>query len=367
MTALVTRNGNRYDVTEGLNVSYSLGTTKAMQVQMEVKSCGVEDLKLLTGVAASETVEIDYYPTVVFSSPTWTSEGLVYEYSSDYEVGRLVIYPEAMIVDGEDVLLGEPKIDLFDDKIKMVVPISSFATIPDENSSVTMRYSVGTDRVPRFDGLESTSELSVAYAQHSDLPITYSTGLGETLEASVSDPNARMWMALGDKLIELDRLSTSGDSASFAVPYPFGKDYKIYASSGSGSSWKMHVDNKHGANKAIHAWTSGSLVAILEARKDEVLSTAFEMEASSNQYELSSRPWVVTKFAGTRSGKFTAEGALVPNVTTSSYQVFQKLVGKHALYRSPTGDVVYVAVMSMNRDTNVKYTTLTVNMNLEEQ
>ena len=365
--ALVTRHGNRYDVTEGINVSYSLNTTKAMQIQFEVKSCGVADLALLTSTPTSQTVEIDYMPTLSFSNPIWTSEGLVYNYTSDYTVGRVNIYPTAMIVDGENVLVGEPKLELFDDEFKMTVPLEAFGTIPNSGSTIEMRYQIGTDRVPKFDGVEYTAGLQISYAQHSDLPITYSEGLGETLTASVSDSNARMWIAIGDKLIELDRVTTEANSASFALPYPFGKEYKVYASSGNGASWKMHVDTRRGPQRAVHAWNVGSLFAVLEARKDEVLATNFDLEASSNQYELSNRPWMVTRFSGTRSGKFSAEGALVPNVTTSNYQVFERLIGKHSLYRSPTGDIVQVAVYSLHRDTTVKYTTLTVNMYLEEK
>lgn len=368
-TALVTREGARYGITDGLPVEYDLATHKTMQYQFEVRSCGVNELSLLVGPAASCLVEVNYKPTLTLTQPQWDYDGLTYIYTSDYKVGSVNVFPESILVDGQEVLVQDSYIVQRDDYTKLTIPVDSFATIPVAGSSIVLEYAVGTDRQYRFDGSTVLPAATMSYAVHTDAQVTYEESSGKTLTATVAGvDNVQMWMLLGDQIIECDRIENSNsDGASFLVPYPFGKPYDIFASGKQNGTWVMSRETKSGPPLALHAWNRGSLACVLECREREVLNTQFDIDSEYEQLNLNSRQWSTVRFANSNKGSFTAEGALVPGKTQSGYREFERLVGTKALYRSVTGDVVYVAVLSLNRRTTTKYTTVTVKMNREEK
>lgn len=365
--ALVTRDGSRYDVTEGIDVAFALSQSKSMQIQLEIKSCGVNEYKLLTGVPVNEVLNVYYKPTVTLSNPQLTKDGLTFSYSSDYDVGTVNVFVQSLSSGSFEYLSSEYKAQLLDDATTLTIPYSHLASIPVDGSTLRMVFGVGTDQYDRFQGTSTVSGLSVTYAAHSSLPITYTDGDGYTVTATVNDVGSvRMWIVLDENLVECDRISSANGTVSFMVPYPFGSSYRIFVTGQSGSTWYMTSESKTGSRTPVHAWNFDGLSCVLECREDEVLSTEFDLESNYEQFDLNSRGWQATKFGVTKKGKFTAEGALVPGMTESTYTVFERMVGRHALFRSVTGDISKVAVLSAKRTTKKSHTVITVTMSKEE-
>ena len=369
LTALVTRDGNRYDVTEGIDIAYNLGTTKAVQLNIEVKACGVNEYSLLTGPTVSETLSVHYKPQVMLSNGEWTKDGLQFDYSCDYRAGNVNVFFTSISHDGAEYLSGEYKAVIGDDATSVTVPVSKFATIPPIGVTLSVSIAVGTDQYDRFGGITTFDSVTYAWQTSQDLPVTITDGSGYTQVATVQDVGSvQMWVVMADNMFECDRISEENGYVGFMVPYPFGVDYRLYASgySSTGDVWYSHMENFVGPTKRIHAWNVNGIACVLECREAEVLATEHSIDAVYEELNLNSRRWKATTFAIAKTGKFTVEGAVVPGVTESYYPEFEKIVGKHALFRSMSGDISKVAVVGVKRTTKTSYTTITVTMNKED-
>lgn len=374
-TARVTVNGVRFDVTEGINVNYQLENitanvpvAKSFKISIEVRSCGVEELNLLRGTPVVETFEVCYKPTMTISNPKLMFEGIQFDYTTDYTVGPINIIVQSLLDGSNELLSQECKIVLLDERSKLIIPMSYLASLPNPGDSLTLSYSIGTDRYDRFPGTITVKNLTFSYDTYTPLSITYSEGEAFTLTATVNDVgNVRMWVVLDDIMVECDRLdSQQQGTVSFMVPYPFGTSYKIMATGYSSNVWYLGMDSKTGDDVALHAWNADGVACVLQCREDEVLATEFDIESTNESFELNSRSWEAVRFGTVRKGKFTVEGAVVPGKTASTYRAFERLVGRHALFRSVTGDISRVGVMSVKRTSKTSHTTLTVTMTKED-
>lgn len=375
-TANVVKDGPRYDIrTPGIKVDYQLENVtsgvpvaKSLRIQLEVRSCGVNELSLLTGSPVVEVMEIYYKPTLTLSNPQLVYDGIQFDYDVDYKVGSVNVFVQSLLSGVNEIMAQECKIQLFDDTKKLVIPMSYLASVPDSGASLTISYSLGTDRYDRFPGTVSSSGLTFSYSTHSSLAISYSEGEGFTHTATVNDVgNVRMWVVMEDTMIECDRVdAVAPNKVSFMVPYPFGAAYKLVVSGYGSNTWYFSSDQRMGESVALHAWNADGVACAIQCREDEVLETEFDMDATSDSFALNARKWEAVRFGTVNKGKFTVEGAVVPGKTVSTYRAFERLVGKHALFRSVTGDVSRVAIMSVKRTSKTSHTTLKVTMTKED-
>ena len=379
-SASVVADGSRFDVRNAIPVTYNLATAKSFRIRLQVRSCGTEKstLSLLRGSPVVEVFEVCYKPTMTITNPKLTFEGIEFSYTTDYDVGTINVIVQSLLAGSNEILAQECKIKLLNEESKLLIPMSYLASVPDSGTTLTLTYSIGTDRYDRFPGAITVKNLTFSYGTHSEfpvvsggVPIVYTAGEAFTLTATVSDVGSvRMWVVLDDVMVECDRLDNSAaNRVSFMVPYPFGSAYKVLVSgysSGDNPVWYLTTNTRTGDSVALHAWNADGIACALECREGEVLATEFDIESTNDKFELNSRSWEAVHFGTVRKGTFTVEGAVVPGKTASTYRAFERLVGKHALFRSVTGDISRVGVLSVKRTSKTSHTTLTVSMTKED-
>lgn len=365
LTALVTRNGQKSTVTQGLPVSFSLASRKVCQIQFEVRACGIGELALLYGATSSCTGTFYYRQNVSFGDSTWSPEGLRVACSTDYPYGTTNLYVKSVKWGGKERLTGEVAVKQLDDSTSFVIPQSKLNAIPPDGTTATIVFDYGTDQCARFGGVTQTRTTSITLNSSTAEQVSFADGPGMTLDATVRNiGTTRMWMVTDGQATELTRVAVSGDQWTFRVPYPFNKDYEIVTSGTSSDGETFYVGRvQRHESKSAHAWTlpDGTSVAI-EVREGEPLVTEFSIDAEYEANVLNARPWETVSFGETRKGRFSIEGATIQGVTGSGFEDVEALVGKHAVYRSPAGDVCDVAVLSCSRTAHKRWADVSVTM-----
>lgn len=370
-TALVTRQGNRYDVTKQFDFSLD-DTIKARIYIFKIRACGPdsEGLELLVGPEATKTVTVYKMPTITLSNPTLSADGLAFDFATNYNGVNILALDAITNYNTGAIYLSQPyRIKQYDDENKVIIPYSYLKNLPPEGSSLTVSAHVGTDLFEPTADTQYFYNLPVTYATSQDVSVSYVDGKAHTTTLQVPDSLSavRVYMITENLMYECERLpqnSTTG-LVDYMIPYPFGVEYDILVVGMSGDTWCMHRETMPKQNKSLHAWNYNGIGCILECRPDEYLSTSYTLGIDNSVQSLNNREWQYTQFGPTKNGQFTADGALVPGHTESSYSAFENLVGKHALYRSVSGDICWVAVTNITRDTDYLYSKVTVTMNKE--
>lgn len=365
LTALVTRNGQKSAVTQGLPVSFSLASHKVCQIQFEVRACGIGDLALLYGATSSVTGTFYYRQNVTIGSSAWSPEGLRVACSTDYPYGTTNLYIKSVKWGGKERLTGEVAVKQLDDSTSFLIPQASLNAIPQNGASVTLVFDYGTDQYARFGGATQTGMTTVSMDTTTAEIVTFTEGPGMTLDATVNNiGTTRMWIVTDGQATELARVAVSGNDWTFRVPYPFNKDYEIVTAGTSSDGSAFYVDRvSRKEKKSAHAWalSDGTAVSI-EAREGEPLTTDLSIDSVYEANVLNARPWEAVSFGETRKGQFTVKGATAKGHTTSSFEDIEALVGKHAVYRSPAGDICDVAIVSCSRVAHKQWAEVTVTM-----
>ena len=363
--ANVTKDGQRNVLTQGVTLSMT-NSYKAMQLQFQVRATGVAETSLLYGAAASRIVTVCPKPSIDFSTATLSAGGISIGYSADYDKGSVSVYLEDIAIGGHGVLKEPIDFTVLDSTQAVTVPIDSLTAIPASGVSMTLKYGVGTDQMLRFEGVSSDT-VTVSYASGGTTVTPTFSASGYSLAASFPDAgDTRVWVSAGWGTVECEKVSTSNGTSTFDVPFPMGTEYRIFATGHSGTSWFAWTGTRAETIRPAHVWSWYGGSSVLEVREGEPITTQDTVDADSESWVLSSRPYETVGFSGTRKHRFTAVGAVFSG-TRSGRGDFELLPGVHAVYRSPAGDVVPVAVLSVDREANSGWTEISVSMARESE
>ena len=364
-TANVTKDAQKSVLTQGIALSMT-NSHKAMQLEYQVRATGVDELALLYGAAASHTVTLCPKPTVDFSTATMTAGGMSVGYSSNYGAGSTTVYLEGIVLSGHNILKRPLTITALDSTDSVDIPMQMLSDIPASGSSVTLRYGLGTDMMPRFNGI-LTDTVSVSYGSGS-ATVTPTFALdGYALTATFPDESdTKVWVSAGNGVVECEKVSTSNGVSTFDVPFPMGTEYRIFATGHSGNNWFVWTGTRTENVTPAHVWDFGGGRAVLKLRQGTPPTTNDTIDAESETWMLNARGYETVGFTGTRKHRFTAVGA-VTGTTDSSRSDFELLAGTHAVYRSPAGDIVNVAVLGVDREAHREWTEISVSMARESE
>ena len=364
-TAAVTKDGRKSVLTQGIPLSMT-DSYKAMQLEWQVRATGVDELALLYGATATHTVTLCPKPTVDFPSATMGSNGLSIGYESAYNAGGVSVYLDGLVIDGHNVLKRPIAFTALDSTETLDVPMEYLSTIPASGDQVTVRYGLGTDVMPRFKGTLA-DEVAVSYGSGGTTVSPTFERDGYDLTATFPDEgDTRVWVSAGSGVVECTKVSTSGGTSTFDVPFPMGTEYRIFATGHSGTSWFAWTGLRTETATPAHVWDFGGGRAVLEVRQGTPPTTNDGIDADSETWLLSARDYETVGFSGTRKHRFTANGAVTER-TDSNRSDFELLAGTHAVYRSPAGDVVNVAVLSVDRESHHNWTEISVTMARESE
>lgn len=371
-TALVTRSGNRFDITQGFEFTLS-ENEKAKEYIFKVRPCGPDSLglNLLVGPEAVQTVMVYRKPDVTLTDPTITKDGLVYSYDKNYLGGMISVAVDSITDQdtGTVYLDSSYKVRQDDSSTTLTIPYYALKNIPRNGAKLVTSVRIGTDLYEPTSEHKFFNGLLVSYAASSDISVLYDDAEAHMLRISVPNTvqNAQVYMITDQIMYKCDKANenTLTGYIDYMIPYPFGIPYDILVTGTNGDTWYLHRETLAKRSVSLHAWNYNGVGCVLECRPDRYLSTNVNIGVDHTSQSLNNREWQYTQLGVTKNAKFTAEGALVPGHTESTYLDFENLVGKHALYRSVSGDICNVAVTDISRETDYLYSKVTVTMNKE--
>ena len=219
----------------------------------------------------------------------------------------------------------------------------------------------------RFNGEETSNPLTVSAATGGMSVTPTLVTDGYTLKATFPElGNTRVWATSGFDTVECEKVSTSNGNSTFAVLFPIGSEYALFASGSDASNWFAWSATRTETAAGAHVWNWDGSEASLQVREGTPITTKDAIDADFDAWLLSARPYETVGFTEGRKHRFTAVGAVTTG-TNSNRADFELLPGVHALYRSPAGDMVPVAVLSVDRETHVNWTEISVSMAREAE
>lgn len=355
----VARSGQTF--TESASRSMSLNSSqKLAQAELEVRAIQTIDGSVYASPSASTKATFYPKPVVTMSAASWTPDGIDIAASSTYTSrGPTTVYVESIKQNGKELLPEPVSSTLIASGDAVHVPQDALIGIPADGTGITVKYRVGTDQKAKFSGT-SSANVPLSYdAGSPTVTVTDTSGFTKTVTVANSD-DAKVWVLYDGKIVECP---------NGVVAYPFGKDYEVFASGTYGnpaSQFAWHA-NYTGTAHGVHAWNWDGGSASLQIREGEPIIVDDSIEAVYESFDLAARPYETVSFAETRHHKFTAEGAVIEGKTESGRADFELVAGIHATYRSPRGDVVPVAILSVSRESHKNWTEIDVTMVRESE
>ncbi len=365
-TALVTRDGKRCWVTEGLPASLT-SSQKALQYEMQVRTVGVDETERVVGNAASQNLVSAWEPAVTISNAGFSPEGLRFDYASDYDAGTNVITVTKITdASGNNILPESVRFDGLDESSSVLVPISSLSDWVDDGDTLTVTWHNGTDQYPEFD-TDHTASLVVAYdtGHGTSLSPTVTASEGRTLALTMPDEYATqsVWFRTDGALVEVEPVD-----GVYYIEYPFGIEFDVFAAGTSEdgdtwATWHQSYDGTVEGMRPCHAWNWEGGSFVLEYEINDYLGSSFSVESVHDTMTLNSRKWQVAHASGSYEGSITANGILRAELTESTKEDLIALgeVG-HVRYRSPFGDMADVFVKGYSWEENFLYAKVSVKM-----
>lgn len=367
--AAVAQEGTRAWMPDGLPAEVPEGS-RAMRYALQVRAIGVlEDGTTVMGPTASETLTAVRKATVTLGTMGFGPEGLRIAYESDYEYGTNVVSVDSVKVGGKEMLASAVRFPALDASGSMLVPMASLKGWIDDGSTATVRFRNGTDLLPLSTATNHTGTVSYDTGSGLDATPTITVGEGRTLQLTVPSADATAaWMLYEGQLTEM---LLSGGVAYLTPPFGATIEYEFFVSvaSSDGDRWGVaHVTSAQskalmGDFKPCHAWNWDGGHFLLEVREGEPLETDYGVKRNHDTFQLNSREWESVHYQRTKSGSFSAAGAIVAGRTESARADLEALCDQgYVTYRSPSGLVAEVAVTEFSITEHAHYTEVTVSM-----
>lgn len=361
--------GTRAWVPDGLPAEVPEGS-RAMRYALQVRAMGVLASGLMvTGPTASATLTSVRKATVTLGPMGFGPEGLRIAYESDYTGGTNVVSVDSVKVGGREMLASAVRFPALDASGSMLVPMASLKGWIEDSSTATVRFRNGTDLLPLSTATNHTGTISYDTGSGLDATPTIMVGEGRTLQLTVPSADATAaWMLYEGELTEM---TLSGGVAYLTPPFGSSITYEFFVSvaSADGDRWGVaHVTSAQsralmGDFKPCHAWNWDGGHFLLEVREGEPLETDYEVKRNYGTFQLNDREWESVHYQKTKSGSFSAAGALVPGLTESARADLEALCDQgYVTYRSPSGLVADVAVTEFSITEHAHYTEVTVSM-----
>lgn len=361
--------GTRAWVPDGLPAEVPEGS-RAMRYALQVRAMGVlANGLMVTGPTASATLTSVRKATVTLGSMGFGPEGLRIAYESDYTGGTNVVSVDSVKVGGREMLASAVRFPALDASGSMLVPMASLKGWIDDGSTATVRFRNGTDLLPLSTATNHTGTISYDTGSGLDATPTITVGEGRTLQLTVPSADATAaWMLYEGELTEM---TLSGGVAYLTPPFGATIEYEFFVSvaSSDGDRWGVaHVTSAQskalmGDFKPCHAWNWDGGHFLLEVREGEPLETDYEVKRNYGTFQLNDREWESVHYQKTKSGSFSAAGAIVAGLTESARTDLEALCDQgYVTYRSPSGLVAEVAVTEFSITEHAHYTEVTVSM-----
>ena len=359
---------------DAVDCSIDFAECKLVEVQMQVRAVspdGASSGRVCSAyegggscVAVSRDVETELSGTVY-----WSPAGLRVPCSNDYQDAGLLAYAAQYMC--QDAAGYTPAASCEYSDGAFTIPADAAGGIPAKGSKVRISH-----RAEQVD--IGMSNLSADYPASQAVEYDGGTvriapavadGEGATMVATVPrTQTVRMWVLLDGKTFEL--AGTEGDGkTTFAYEYPFGRDYKLFASyaNADGSEWGTSETDMPAKSLRAHAWNwdGGSLVLWLDS---DYVKESRDYSLSTDTHVLAGRGKpAVSILADSNGGSYlevsgSVSGVLLPDdrfgCTVDSVEALLKQ--GFARYRSPSGRMADVAVTGASVEISRGYASVSI-------
>lgn len=332
-------------------------TYDQIDVQVTVRRCqtnGDPTYGFVHGGSATADIKIYWDMQLTIGAVTFTPEGLSIPYNSDY-----LRSSKKMTIDVKtsskrylvrDFLIDEPR----DPVGTIVIPFDQMQGIPDDGQEITVV-------------IKYLSYDAILYDRSVKTNITYSGGHGTTVTAAWEDgdgytavvdlgthQSTGAWIVYergdGTQLIPGDPIPD--EPGKYRLYPPFGSDYKAYLMvKDSDSVWATEVETRPKLKSltlppGFYIWNyddNDYTILVLDAEYNNTVERDYEA------YLTAGRRGEAIYFGESSKRPHSLTGHVVPEfeLEHSSYSDFERLsMCNYALFRTPTGGIFNVAVVS---------------------
>ena len=361
-----TRDGQTYYATAGVDGTFDTSTYKAMQYHVIICSRAGTSGAYVQAPAITGEFTVVTVPDVALTTAGFGPEGLRIEYESDYDGGTTNIMVTSVVVGGEELLPAPVRFDGLAVDGSVLVPMDALAEWIEDGADAAVTYQVGTDM---YDMMPTT------YTE--TLEVSYDAGAGTSLDPTITVGDDRLLvidldtnLPVQDVYVRCDGETypaTRMDDGTFAVAYPFGTEFDVFATAMSTDQttwdyWHQHFDGNPFGTRSCHAWNWDGGSFALELELGGIMSTERSIKANNEALSLNKREFQSVYLMGSYESTWTATGAarVYDQALRDKLDALRR--AGHVTYRSPRGDVVEVAITDIQHESTALYTRITVNM-----
>lgn len=352
---------------------YEWAQAKNMEVEIQVRSAGADELSLLHSGTADQVVNIYRKPAVSITAVGWTPDGLRIGFSSDYCYGTTYANIVDIRKDGKSVwnFVGS-YIASFNGATGSVLILREFITTKiADGDIIDIVYQVGYDQQVVCDG-RITHSIAVEYDSGTvDItPVFEKSGAHmyarvKRLGEGANIGGSRLWVEHNLAVVECPLIEQTDTEDIYEVLYPTnGDDCLVFteACSKDQSIWGTDVSPVR-FRKMSYAWTIGNKTIYLAYSIDDRARTNEQYAANYQADSLDAREYQSVSFGATRSATHTAVGIVLHDEKGQDpTDDFIALVGKHAVYRDIAGGIYDVAITDVQVSRGYGYDDIVITM-----
>ena len=342
---------------------------RAVQIEVELRSVGSDELSLLHSKSITQTVTIYDKPNITLTSAGWTPGGLLVEYDSGYRFGTSYVTIDKIICEGENILKESVEISGNGYDQSEVISSEHFTKFVPDGAKLQITFRVGYDQQRICDGTKTQTITATYDAGNVDVEPRMEV-IGAHVHAIVPHLGSeRMWVVYNGKSVEcpLIEYRDNDSDAVFEVLYPTNGDvFQLFTEAYSlpdGAQWGTDISQfkfKH----TSYAWTDDDGKTLyLNRFVDELPIYSYSHAATYQADNLDNRKFSTVSFAPTNTADLTAYGVLLNNEEhPETVKDFDELVGKHVVFRDIYGGIHNVAVTNVAVSRHSKYDEIVVSM-----
>ena len=311
-------------------------------VQIEVRRFDVNaEYDYQHGNSATETLSLVWLPTLTIDSCRWTPEGIMINYTSDYERDGNTIEIKQLYVAGKLIVSGKRYTGMpYTGEI--TIPQSELNFIPDDGAAISVNAGIWTDSSYNDAKLSSTIEYNTSSGLTVSPTYTIEDDYTVTVKFTASSED-HVYFVCNNTLMECD----GADGIYKAIP-PLNTDYEIFVVQQSGSAWGMAYRKFTGIEQKLFIWTWDGGTAIIKLNHGDPPSYADDLSANSTSLVTTGRNRPVYSFGNSIERDLSVSGIYADAFSYSAKPDFEALAtAGHTVFRDPLGHIYHTAILSV--------------------
>lgn len=347
---------------------------KKAQWQYQVRSVGANEAACVYGNAATCDTYWYWRPTITFEDATVIADGLRIGFTSDYTAGSNTIHVDSIkTAKGTELIASTQTFTGLSTLSSILIKSSALLALPASGEQITITYRVGNDMWESYGGIETATE-TVDYTGNAMIDVVLEPS--EYLQGKLTITNLT-GTAFGSVHVhvysdgytyEVDEFTYEGKTVTCSIPYPLTGEFSVWVDTTDVAEVIWGVEYLEFTRekllalgfdltpKHVFTWDGGGLEI---AWDEDVPKASYSYTPDAEELALNGRsaPVVVYGSASKREWKVTG---VIPASAGTAQSLVALADARHALYRSPMGDMADVAITAMSYEQQATYTSVDI-------